>query len=327
MMARANAALRSLRAEARQTAAMMLPLALALGSTGCINQMLVDGQIKGTRKASDAADTIADYELAKSATEAGLVQFEGMHTLSPNNEDALFLLTKGWTGYGFAFVDDERERAADAGDEARERQEQLRALMAYDRAISYGSQLLSQRADGMEAAMKTETTLKAWLHQFEDAREDASNLFWTGYAFLVRADLMKSRGDPVAIGAVGALYIGVAMIERAVQLDPAYANYSGILALASYHARPMVDAAELEQSRQLFETALARTERKNLMVQVNYARAYACSKGDRALYASLLAEVLEAHDPDPQQRLTNAVAVRRAQRYLLPAHQRECGFQ
>lgn len=305
---------------------ILLVLGLALAPTGCVRQMLVDGQIEGTRQGADAADTIADYELARSATEAGLVQFEGMHRISPSNEDALFLLTKSWVGYGFGFIDDERERAEDAGDDELQAYHQRRALMAYERAILYGSELLSLRAGGLEAAKKTDATLKAWLQQLDDAEQDAPNLLWTGYAYLVRADLMKSRGDPAGIGAVGQLYIGVAMIERATQLDPAYAHHSGLVALATYHARPMVDAQELERSRQLFETAISRTRRTNLMAQLNYARAYACTKGDKELYQGLLREVLDAPDTDPDQRLSNAIARRRARRYLLPIHEHDCSF-
>src|SRR5580704_5694255 len=89
--------------------------ALSLGSAGCLKQMLTDGQISATRQASGALDTIGDYELARSAAQAGLVQFEGMHQLAPDNADALFLLAKGWTGYGYGFVEDELEAAEDAG--------------------------------------------------------------------------------------------------------------------------------------------------------------------------------------------------------------------
>lgn len=309
-----------------KTAATVFALALALGSTGCVKQMLIDGQIEGTRQAAGAADTIADYELARSATEAGLVQFEGMHVLSPKNEDALFLLTRTWTGYGFGFVDDERERAEDAGDNDAQEYHQRRALMAYDRAVFYGTQLLSRRAEGYDAAQKTETTLKAWLQHFDDPK-DAPNLLWTGYAFLARADLMKSSGTPAGFAAFGKLYVGVDMVERANQLDPGYAYFSGLAALATYHARPSVDPQELEQSRQLFETALSRTAHKSLLVQLNYARAYACSKGDKKLYESLLQEVLSAPDPDPNLRLNNAIAKRRAKRYLLPLHEQECSLK
>jgi hypothetical protein len=305
---------------------MTLSLVLAFATAGCIQQILVDGQINGTRRGADAVDTIADYELAKSAAKAGLAQFEGMHVLSPKNEDALFLLTKNWVGYGFAFIDDERERADDDGNGEEQQYHQQRALAAYNRAILYGAELLSHRVGGFDAAKRNETTLKAWLQRF-DERDDAQALLWTGYGYLLRADVMRSSGAPVAIGAVGELYIGVAMIERSVQLDPDYAGASGITALATYHGRPMVDAKELEQSRQLFDAALARTQRKNLMVMVNYARSYACAKGDKRLYESLLGEVLAAVDPDPNQRLTNTIARRRAKRYLLPMHEQECDLK
>lgn len=308
------------------TTTKLVSLVVALGATGCIQQMLIDGQIKGTRRAAEAVDTIADYELAQSAAEAGLAQFEGMLVLSPKNKDALFLLAKNWAGYAFAFIDDERERAADDGEIALQEYHQQRALRAYNRSIRYGTELLSQRVGGFEAAQKTETRLKTWLQRFDD-REDAATLLWTGYAYLLRADLMRSSGAPVAISAMGQLYIGVNLIERSTQLDPSYANSSGLIALATYHARPMVDARELAQSRELFENALTRTRRKNLIAQVNYARSYACSTGNKQLYERLLGEVLAADDPDPHQRLTNAIAKRRAARYMLPLHEQECGLK
>jgi hypothetical protein len=93
---------------------LVVALASCLGLTqlGCIKSMLVNGQISSTRKAAGAFDTLADYELAKSAASAGLVQFEGMHQLAPDNEDALFLLAKSWVGYGYAFPEDDYEQAS-----------------------------------------------------------------------------------------------------------------------------------------------------------------------------------------------------------------------
>ena len=108
---------------------------LCLSSTGCIKQMLTDGQISATREAAGALDTVGDYELARSGAQAGLTQFEGMHQLAPSNEDALFLLTKGWTGYGYGFVEDELEGAQDARDDDLADYQRKRARMAYDRAI------------------------------------------------------------------------------------------------------------------------------------------------------------------------------------------------
>jgi tetratricopeptide (TPR) repeat protein len=303
---------------------LSLAAGLSLGTTGCIKAMLVNGQIEGTRKASAAFDTIGDYELARSGAGAGLVQFEGMHKLAPDNSDALFMLTKGWVGYGFGFIEDEMEQAEDAGDDDLVDYQRKRARMAYDRAAFYGMQLLAQRADGFEQAKKTEQTLVKWLSDNFDGNEDAEALFWTGYAWMARVNLMKGD-DTEGPALVAELYIGVSMVERAVAIYPDMEHYSGMVALAAYHAR--TGMAEMDQAKQLFDTALAKTEGKNLMVQLNYGLKYACMKGDGTLYQDMLNKVLAAPDPDPYQRLTNAIAKRRAKRWLGKKRVKEqCGI-
>lgn len=287
--------------------------ALSLASSGCIKSTLTNGQISATREASAAFDTVGDYELARSAAQSGLIQFEGMHVLAPDNSDALFMLTKGWVGYGFGFVEDEMEQAEDAGDDDLADYQRKRARMAYDRAVFYGLQLLGQRADGFDAAKKNETALAKWLSDNFTSTDDAPSLFWTGYGWLARVNLMKGD-DTEGPAFVAELYVGVAMLERAVALDPANEHYSGLLALGAYHAR--TGMAELDQAKQLFDTALAKTEGKNLMAQLNYATKYACMKGDGVLYQDMIGKVLQAPDPDPHQRLTNAIAKRRAKRWL-----------
>jgi hypothetical protein len=104
------------------------------------------------------------------------------------------------------------------------------------------------------------------------------------------------------------------MVERAVALDPSYEHYSGLITLGAYHAR--TGMAELDQAKQLFDTALAKTEGKTLLVPFNYATKYACMKGDGVLYQDMINRVLVAPDPDPHQRLVNAIAKRRAKRWL-----------
>jgi hypothetical protein len=306
-------------------ATALLALALPLSATGCIKQMLIDGQIEGTRQASDAFDTIGDYELARAAAQAGLVQFEGMHKLSPTNEDALFMLLKGWTGYAFAFAEDDYELAEDAGDEDLADYHRKRANMGYERAIFYGLELIGHKAEGFEGVKKTEPPLKAWLEQSFTDKEDAELLFWTGYAWMARADLMKN--DELGGGIVGELFIGKSMMERAVALDPSYNYFSGLVALGAYHARPLTGPGEMDQSKALFEQALQATQRKALVIQLNYAKAYACAAHDGKLYNDLMNEVLQAGDPDPMQRLTNAIAKRRAKRYLQPSHTSDCSFK
>jgi hypothetical protein len=300
-------------------ATFALALGLAATQAGCIKAMLTDGQISSTRKAAAGLDSVGDYEMVRAAVSAGLAQFEGMHTLAPDNEDALFLLTKGWTSYGFGFVEDERDIAMLAGDDDGAEYHKKRARLAYDRAIFYGTELLGHHAAGFDAARKNEETIKSWSGAHFTDKSDAADLFWLGYAWLARVNV--SKDDPSLIGE---LFVGVALLERSFALDPEYNHRSAEVALAAYHARTAM--SEMDDAKKLFDDALAKTGGKTLVVQLNYATRFACVKGDKALYEKLIGEVLAAEDPDPAQRLTNTVAKRRAKRALSKSVMDDCGF-
>jgi hypothetical protein len=293
--------------------------ALALGNTGCIKKMLLNGQIASTRIGSGAADTIGDYELARSAASAGLLQFEGMHRLAPDNEDALFMLMRGWAGYGYAFPMDDYEAAFLAEDDVTAEYQKKRAKLAFDRSIAYGLELLGKRVEGFDPqAAKDADTINAQLKKF-DEKEDGHHLFWVGSAWLARVNILKDQREYVA-----KLFVGVAMLERSRELDPEYMAWGATSTLAAYHARsPM---AELDEAKKMLDVALEKTERKALGVQLNYSK-YACAKGDRDLYEKMLNEVVNTEDPEPKWRLTNTIAKRRAQRGLSKAAMDDCGFR
>jgi len=290
---------------------------LALTNVGCIKQILLDGQISATRQASGVFDTIGDYEVAGGAAKAGLVQFEGLHSLAPDNEDALFSLTQAWVGYGFAFAEDDMEAAQDKSNDDLADYHKRRAHMAYDRAVFYGLELMSHSDKGFDTAKKNANTMKAWLKANFTSKDDVGTIFWTGYGWMARTNLDKD--DPVV---VADLFVGEAMMERAVELDPTYNHYNGEVALAAYH----VAVSNVAEGKKIFEMALEKTQRKNLMVQFTYAQTYACETADRALYESLMKEILDAGDVDPSERLENAIAKRKARRYMGKARMQACGF-
>jgi hypothetical protein len=296
-----------------------LGLFLCLSSTACLKAILTNGQISATREGSVGLDSIGDYEMARNSVSAGLAQFEGMHVLAPDNTDALFLLTKGWDGWGYGFAEDDYEVSDVTGDDDAADYHKKRARMAYDRAVFYGLELLGHEADGFDAARKNEDTIKAWVQKNFDDKEDAGDLFWVGYAWLSRVNVAKDDG-----ALVGELFIGVAMLEQSFKLDPDYNHRTAEVGLGAYHARTAM--SEMDQSKQMFDEALAKTGGKTLVVQLNYATKYACIKGDKPLYEKMLNDVLAAQDPDPQQRLTNTIAKRRAKRALSKAKMDDCGF-
>ncbi len=293
-------------------------LGLCLLGTGCIETILTNGEIASTRTAAASFDTLGDYELAKTSTQAGLAQFEGMHKLAPDNEDALFMLVQGWGGYAWGFVEDEMEEAQMKGDDATVEYDKKRAKMAYDRAIFYGLELLSHKDKGFEKAKKNDATLIKWLKDHFDSKDDAQNLFWVAHAWMSRVNLLQD--DPAM---VADLYIGVDMMSRAFELYPTYYASSPMVAMAAYHGRTA--DAEPKEARALFEQALKNTKRGALTTQLTYAQ-FACTVADKKLYDTLVAEILAADDPDPSQRLNNTIAKRRAARMKSPKKTADCGF-
>jgi hypothetical protein len=292
-------------------------LGVFAASLGCIKSTILNGQIKGTREGSVAIDTLSDYEVARGIAFAGLGQFEGMHQLAPDNEDALFLLIKGWTATGFAFIEDDYELAVDAEDDAKADYHRARARAAYDRAIQYGIALLQMRAPGFEKSKNNVGSIKQYLSVFE--KRDAVNLLWVGTAWLARANMAKD--DPAI---VAELHVGEALIERSVALDETAAYANGHAALGSYHARTAM--AELDTAQKHFARAIQLTNGKALMPKFYYARSYYCMKGDKANYEATLHEVVDAPDALPEQRLQNTIAKRRARRYLGKSRMANCGF-
>lgn len=297
---------------------MALLLGICLLATGCIETILTNGEIASTREAAKSFDTMGDWEVAKSSTEAGLAQFEGMHRIAPDNEDALFMLVQGWGGYAWGFAEDEMEQAELRGDYGMADYHKKRAKAAYDRAIFYGLELLRHKDKGFDQAKKNDTTLTKWLRENFDSKDDAENLFWVAYAWMSRVNLMQD--DPAM---VADLYIGVDMMQRAFELDPTYYASSPMVAMAAYHGRTA--DAEPKQARALFEQALKNTKRGALTVQLTYAQ-FACTIADKKLYDAMLDEVLAADDPDPNQRMNNTLAKRRAARMKSPKMQQDCGF-
>ncbi|NUP08690.1 MAG: hypothetical protein HOW73_21790 [Polyangiaceae bacterium] len=292
----------------------------AIGTTGCLKQLILEGQIASTRTASAAVNTIQDYEVAEKIAMAGLGQMEGFRYLAPENEDALFLLTRSWASVALGFMEDAMERAEDEeGTGPNWDYHKRRAEAAYDRAVWYGVQLLEQKAPNFKDHTKNVATMKAYLQAFEDP-EDAETLFWVGNAWLGRANVGKEKPD-----LVGEIFIGVTMIERSVELDPNYMRGTGFTILASYHARtPM---AELDEAKALFEKSLSMAADKIYLPKVQYATRYLCNKGDKENYVRVLKEVMAAGDGDPYQRLANTIAKRKASRWLNEKRMREnCGF-
>ncbi|MEO8179867.1 MAG: TRAP transporter TatT component family protein [Deltaproteobacteria bacterium] len=266
------------------------------------------------RRASVAFDEQSDYELARQAAPAFILQFEGLLRVVPDDEDVLFSASKAWSSYAFGFIEDEMLAAEARREQADADLLRTRARRMYARARELGLQLLERMAPGMRAATRAgpEPLSQFVRREFDDAT-DAPALFWTGVAWGQQIDI--SRDDPALIAD---LALPRVLVQRSVDLDESYQQAAGHTFLG-YDASILSPAlgGDPELGREHFERALALTRRDALLVQLNYARSYATQTQRRELFAALLNEVVTAPDRGSDgNALANQVARRRAQHLL-----------
>ncbi len=299
---------------------MVLAALLSLTTTGCIRKVLIDGNVKGTRDGSDAVNTLHDYEVARSVARSGLGTLEGLYRLAPYNEDAMLMLAKGWGGATYAFTQDEYEESEMAKDDVGAAYNRDRTIAGFRRARFFATLLMEKKAPGFAAATKNTNTMNEYMRRNFVRADEAEDLTWIGFAFVGLVDAAKDRPEEVAD-----LYIGVAIIERALELDEKVEYGINHVVLGAYHARTA--QSEVEEAKVHFDAAMKINGGKLLSTQLNYGSKYYCAKSDRANYEKMLNAVLAAGDPLPDQRLPNLIAKRRARRYLdSKVFQEDCGF-
>ncbi|MCA9612566.1 MAG: hypothetical protein KC586_07390 [Myxococcales bacterium] len=258
-------------------------------------------------EASPALDAHFDVTMIGDALPANVMQLEGLLRVVPDHEGALLGAMRGYGSYAYGYVEDEAERLEAAGDAEGASEQRRRALLLYRRATELAHHYAALRLDGFEEAREEGVpAFRAWLDDLD--RDDAEDLFWVGFTWgqWINAAYPNERHADRDFA--------LAMVRRSVALDPRVygASGSGVLAFAATRA----PGTTVEGAERAWRVALERSERKNLLLLVFMARTYAVRVRDRALYVALLREVLEAGDLDPEMRLSNLIAKRRAERYL-----------
>lgn len=138
--------------------------------------------------------------------------------------------------------------------------------------------------------------------------DQADALFCLGGAW---AGYIQAHADDW--NAIAAIPKARRVIERAVELVPDYRNGQGQLYLGVMNSLlPPAYGGKPELAQRYFEEALTRSNSRNQMVRVLYARHYARLVFDQALHDRLVAEALAADPKVPGMTLMNTLAQRQA---------------
>ena len=251
-----------------------------------------------------------DYELVGKSFPASIVQLEGLLRVVPDNEVIGLSLVAAYIGYGTGWLED-RVEVADIEDDWEEADHlRRRALVMYTRSWELSKHFLRNRDAGFDDALKGGVdSLQTWVDTVFVEKDDAAILLWAGASLGARINMGMEDMDTVAD-----LPLAKVILNRSVALDPDFMFMIGKMTmgvLAASEFPPDMGSAKL-----ILDDVLEKTERRNLMVQTSMARYYAVNIGDHKLFRELLQEVIDSGDVLPEARLSNAIARRRAARYL-----------
>lgn len=273
--------------------------------------MAVDTTASVLAEGDIVARSYFDWESAGSATPAGIIQFEGLHLVSPDNEELTLMLVKAYMAYAYGWVMDAYEIALQEGDFDLAEHHKQRAFLMYSRARDLALRAVEKRDPEFRQALSLQTKqLAAYLDdKFDD--DDLAPLFWLMMSWTSAINNSPHADDLADMAELRVLANWV--IER----NPGYEDAGALVFLGGFEASmPKAFGGQPAKGKAYFERALELTQRKNHIVLVNYAMLYAVNVGDRALYVSLMREIIEAPDQGAPFRMSNKVARRRATRAL-----------
>jgi hypothetical protein len=286
---------------------------LAVQGCGGVSEFAANATAGFLADAAPAVRAYFDYETAGAAAANGLVQLEGLHRVSPNNERLTLSLAQSYIAYGFGWVMDRQEEAALAGRYEEADQQKQRAYLMYSRAQALTLRLMRARDPRIEQILIGDPDkLAAYLREhYDDPEHDTELVFWSAVAWGSAMTNAPSLDALIDLPAVKAL------AQHSVLLDEKYENGGALALLGGFEASyPEQLGGDWQKGRAYFERALLISGRRNQLHHINFARTYAVNAQDRQLFLSLMREVLEAPDQGDDVRLSNKVARRRAERYL-----------
>jgi hypothetical protein len=287
---------------------------LSFSLSGCnFSKIAADGSASLLKQATPALDGFWDYDLAGLGTPGAIMQLEAFHAVSPDNETLSLNLAKAYVGYSMGWVEDAYEVAYAAGEMEKSDRLRHRARLMYMRAHNLALHALRHRDAGIDAAMKGgEAPLGKYLAEHYKEADDVGPVFWAGLALGAAINVSLDQPEMLA-----EIQTAKAFVQRAEQLDAGFFNGGAYVFLGAIEAAfPPALGGNPERGRDLFELGLKKTERKNHMLHLNYAKVYAVNTQNRELFVKLLTEIIEAPDLGTSVRLSNKVARRRAERYL-----------
>lgn len=286
---------------------LALTAALALLAPGCIHS-LATGALADALSGPGTLGTDDDPELVRDAAPFGLKTMESLLEQQPRHLGLLTSLASGFTQYGYAFVQQDADKAELEGRASLAQVSRSRAKKLFLRARDYGFAGLELSHPGIAQKLKSMRGLKEAVAPLK--KEDVPMVYWTAAAW----SLAISNGKE-DMSLVAELPAPEVLMRRALELDPTWGEGALLEFFVSFEmARPGGSEAA---AKGYLERALALSQGRRLGVQVSWAEGALVQAQRREEFEAVLKGVLAA-DPNSSKkdRLANTIAQRRAKLLL-----------
>jgi hypothetical protein len=278
--------------------------------TAIVRQMtdLVDGGMI-------AFERDGDLELIEPSIPANIKLLEAMLANSPDDRRLITLLSRLYGSYTFGFVETRLEAALyrdPSADTGTQTIDQLKDQVSrrYEKGIGYALTALEKSEPGATDAFKKVNTITPYLDRLD--RRSVAPLFW--YGFNLGAWVNRNLDS---VRAVSHAHVARKVMERVIEIDPAY-NHGGahLFLLAYFGSRSPMMGGNQEKAREHYQRLKQIAGEEYLLPDLFFGRFCLQQQQDRGAFVDLMQRIIDYPPVDNELALYNAIAGRRAGIYL-----------
>jgi predicted anti-sigma-YlaC factor YlaD len=289
--------------------ALATVLLVGIFSSGCsFKQIAINKLGDVVSKEGTAYGSDDDPELVKGAVPFGLKLMESLLLESPRHKGLLLAACRGFTQYGYAFVQQEADEIEEK-DVEKAMEMRARARRLYLRARNYGLRGLEGVLPGFERTARNNP--RKSVQGLKSG--DVPLIFWTAVSWAAAISVTKDDSNLIAD-----LPVIEALIDRALELDEGFDDGAIHSFLIAYEMnRETASGDPEERARRHFKKAMAFSGGKLCGPLVTLAESISLAKQDKTEFRTLLQQAVAIDlDAKPEWRLANTLTQRRA-RWLL----------
>ena len=283
---------------------------------GCTPKTVIVGQISDlVDNGLSAFERDDDLDLLEKALPANIKLLETMLVSDPGNGRLMVLLARLYGSYAFGFVEPRLEEvlfsspsAVTGGPSATTLKGQV--SRCYAKGRDYALAALEISAPGAADAFAHVGMIDPYLKQL--GKKQVPALFW--YGFNLGGWVNRSLDS---IRAVSQAHIARKVMERVIQLDPAFHHAGAHLFLVAYFgSRPPMMGGSQAKAADHYETIKRLVARQYVLPDLVYGRFCLVQQQERSAFIDLMRRIAEAPARGGDLALYNAIAGRRAAIYL-----------